>query len=96
MTSEVSIMNGECVVLAADSAATVDNGRTTKIFTTDKVFRLSDIQPIGPMVYGNADITGVPVSLIVQGYRDSLGGGSSAASRNAPRTSCPISVKVHR
>lgn len=72
MTSEILMMNETCVVLAADSAATVESERSTKIFSTDKVFRLSDRQPIGVMAYGNAAASGVPVSLLVESYRDGL------------------------
>lgn len=72
MTSEILMMNETCVVLAADSAATVESERITKVFSTDKVFRLSDAQPIGVMTYGNAAISNVPVSLLVESYRDGL------------------------
>ena len=72
MTSEMLMMNETCVVLAADSAATVESERSTKVFSTDKVFRLSDAQPIGVMTYGNATVSGVPVSLLVESYRDGL------------------------
>lgn len=72
MTSEILMMNETCVVLAADSAATVESERSTKVFSTDKVFRLSDRQPIGVMTYGNAAISNVPVSLLVESYRDGL------------------------
>ena len=72
MTSEILMMNETCVVLAADSAATVESERSTKVFSTDKVFRLSDAQPIGVMTYGNAAISNVPVSLLVESYRDGL------------------------
>ncbi len=72
MTSEILMMNETCVVLAADSAATVESERSTKVFSTDKVFRLSDAQPIGVMTYGNAAVSWVPVSLLVESYRDGL------------------------
>ena len=36
------------------------------------MFRLSDAQPIGVMTYGNAAVSGVPVSLLVESYRDGL------------------------
>ena len=72
MTSEILMMNETCVVLAADSAATVESERSTKVFSTDKVFRLSDAQPIGVMTYDNATVSGVPVNLLVESYRDGL------------------------
>ena len=69
MTSEVLLMNRECLVMAADSAATVSDGYISKVFTTDKIFKLSDSQPIGIMFYGNAAINSIPLSLIVNQYR---------------------------
>lgn len=72
VTSEIAMMNSECVVLAADSAATVEGG-STKIYTTDKIFRLSDSQPLGAMVFGDNDIDGVPFGIVIKAYRDSLG-----------------------
>ena len=62
-------MNAKCVVLAADSAATVGN----KIYRTDKIFKLSRRQPIAIMSYGNADISGMPLELLVNEYRSKLG-----------------------
>lgn len=58
MTSEIVMMNRECVVLAADSAATVESDRSTKVYRADKIFRLSDTQPLGVMIFGNAVSTG--------------------------------------
>ena len=50
----------------------MESERSTKVFSTDKVFRLSDAQPIGVMTYGNATVSGVPVNLLVESYRDGL------------------------
>ena len=65
MTSEILMMNETCVVLAADSAATMESERSTKVFSTDKVFRLSDAQPIGVMTYGNAAVSGANQDLFL-------------------------------
>jgi hypothetical protein len=62
-------MNAKCVVLAADSAATVGN----KIYRTDKIFKLSRKQPIALMFYGNANISGIPLELLVNEYRSRVG-----------------------
>jgi hypothetical protein len=69
MTSEVLIMNEECVAIAADSIVTVGS----KTYKTDKIFSLSDTQPIGIMIYGDASISDVPASIIIKEYRAQLG-----------------------
>ncbi|MCL2147768.1 MAG: hypothetical protein FWH47_00270 [Methanomassiliicoccaceae archaeon] len=69
MTSEILLMNAKCVVLAADSAVTVGD----KIYRADKIFKLSRRQPIAVMSYGNADISGMPLELLVNEYRSRLG-----------------------
>ncbi|MDO5852667.1 MAG: hypothetical protein Q4Q62_01120 [Thermoplasmata archaeon] len=71
MTTEILIMNDRGAVMAADSAATVDN----KVFTADKIFRLSDRHPVGVMVYGLSEIGGVAVDILVHAYRRRLGDG---------------------
>jgi hypothetical protein len=65
-------MNRNGLALAADSAVTVSGG--TKIFASaDKIFSLSARQPVGVMVYGNADLMGVPWETIVKTYRSEVG-----------------------
>ncbi|MCL2148299.1 MAG: hypothetical protein FWH47_03060 [Methanomassiliicoccaceae archaeon] len=59
MTSEILIMNRDCIAMAADSAATL-SGQTPKIFEANKVFALSKKHPIGLMVYQSPLISGVP------------------------------------
>jgi len=69
MTSELIVMNRDAVVLAADSAVTLGNG---KIFNSaNKIFRLTPGIPIGLMVYNKADFMGIPWETIIQLYRDS-------------------------
>lgn len=70
MTAEVAVMNKSAVALAADSAATSPH----KIYNSvNKLFRLSDHFPVGIMIYGNAEIMGVPWESIIKVYRQSLG-----------------------
>ncbi len=72
MTTEVAILNREAIALAADSAVTVNNG--TKIYNSaNKLFALSKNHPIGIMVYGNAQLTGVPWETLIKVYRSKLG-----------------------
>lgn len=63
-------MNKVAVALAADSAATTRH----KIYNSvNKLFRLSDHQPVGIMIYGNAEIMGIPWEAIIKVYRSRLG-----------------------
>lgn len=68
MTSEIIVMNSGAVVLAADSAVTLGNG---KIFNSaNKIFRLVPEVPVGIMVYNKADFMGIPWETIIKLYRD--------------------------
>src|SRR5437660_8565967 len=74
MTAEVAVMNKMAVALAADSAVTVPHSGGFKIYNTvNKLFMLSKYQPVGIMIYGNAELMGVPWELIIKTYRKSLG-----------------------
>lgn len=67
MTAEVAIMNRTAVALAADSAATLSNG---KIFNTvDKLFQLVCNKPIGIMIFGVADFMGIPLETVIKKFR---------------------------
>lgn len=74
MTAEIAIMNKEGIALAADSAVTVQNGTTYKIFSSaNKLFALSKVQPVGIMFYGNALINQIPWEILIKSYRKKLG-----------------------
>jgi hypothetical protein len=63
-------MNREGIALAADSAETVF-GR--KIFpSAEKLFAMAGNQPVGVMIYGDADISGIPWETIIKRYREKL------------------------
>lgn len=75
MTAEIAIMNKEAIALAADSAVTMSTTgqRIAKIFpSANKLFTLSKYYPVGIMVYGNAQLMGVPWETIIKIYRDNL------------------------
>ena len=75
MTAEIALLNRSAVTLAADSAVTIGGGgeRNPKIFNTvNKLFTLSKHRPVGIMVYGSAQILGVPWETIVKTYRRQL------------------------
>jgi hypothetical protein len=70
MTAEIVIMNKEAIALAADSAVTSRVADGQKIFTSaDKIFALSDHNPVGIMFYNNASFMGIPWDTIVKSFR---------------------------
>jgi hypothetical protein len=79
MTAEVAILNKEAVALASDSAVTISQGNgeddsKQKIFSSaNKLFALSKYQPIGIMVYGDAEFMSVPMEVMIKVYREKLG-----------------------
>src|SRR5205809_783206 len=73
MTAEVAVMNRIGVALAADSAVTIGRD-ANKIYTSaDKLFQLSEVAPVGVMIYGNASLVAVPWETIIKSYRKQLG-----------------------
>ncbi|MBE9050903.1 hypothetical protein IQ243_10840 [Nostocales cyanobacterium LEGE 11386] len=73
MTTEVAILNKEAIALAADSAVTVSTSNGTKIYNSaNKLFALSKFHPVGIMVYGNAELSGVPWETLIKIYRKKL------------------------
>jgi hypothetical protein len=74
MTAEVAILNRQAVALAADSAVTINYPGGPKVFNSvSKVFTLSKYAPVGVMVYGVAELTGVPWETIIKTFRQELG-----------------------
>jgi hypothetical protein len=77
MTTEVAILNKQAIALAADSAVTINMSDGTKIYNSaNKLFALSKFHPIGIMVYGAANLSGVPWESIIKFYRSKLGDNS--------------------
>jgi len=79
MTAEVAIMNRQGVALAADSALTITvqqgAGRWRKIFiSAEKLFQLNTAMPIGIMIYGSAQVAGMPWETVIKEYRKANGG----------------------
>ena len=75
MTAELIVMNKNGLALAADSAVSVSTGgTTTKIYNTaNKLFALSKYNPIGVMIYGSAEIMGLPWEVVIKRHRELLG-----------------------
>lgn len=73
MTAEIVVMNKVAVALAADSAVTVRTQTGDKIYNTaNKLYMLSRSRPVGIMVYGSAELMGVPWETIIKCYRRKL------------------------
>lgn len=74
MTAEIAIMNLEAVALAADSAGTAYHGGSRKIsMSQNKLFALSDVAPVGALVYGNASFMSIPWETLIKEYRRQRG-----------------------
>lgn len=76
MTAEVAILNKSAVALAADSYVTISassQSNSNKTYLVNKLFTLSKHRPVGVMVYGSADLLGVPWETIIKEYRRELG-----------------------
>lgn len=72
MTTEIAVLNKEAVALAADSAVS-SGGNQPKIYNSaDKIFALSNYQPIGVMIYGTAMFMGIPWETVIKSYRADL------------------------
>lgn len=70
MTAEIAVMNRLGVALAADSAVTITFGsRSSKIFSTNKLFMLSKHHPVGIMIFGQASLMGIPWEILIKEYR---------------------------
>ena len=73
MTAEVGVLNSLAVALAADSAVSIGK-EADKIYTSaNKIFQLSCSAPVGVMIYGNANIAGLPWETVIKTYRQQLG-----------------------
>lgn len=78
MTSEICVMNRRSLVLAADSAVTVsrwEGGQKEERYFkgANKIFQLSESEPIGIMIYDSADLHRVPWEIIVKSFRKHFG-----------------------
>ena len=62
-------MNKWGVALAADSAVSIVSSGGVKIYNTNKLFMLSKFEPVGIMVYGNAELMEIPWEALIKKYR---------------------------
>ena len=72
MSAGICIMNKNAIALAADSAVTI--GKHLAIHNSaNKLFALSKIEPVGVIIYSNADFMGIPVEIILKQYKSAMG-----------------------
>ena len=70
MTAEIAILNRTAVALAADSIVTLASTRGRKTYdSAEKIFQLSKLQPIGLMIYNNAQFMNAPLEVLARSYR---------------------------
>lgn len=70
MTAEIAVINKSAIALAADSKVTLSiEGRQKTYDTVNKLFSLSKTEPVGAMIYGNAEFMGFPWETILKEYR---------------------------
>lgn len=75
MTSEVAVLNKSAVALATDSKVTVGSANQSKTYdTVNKLFMLSKTEPVGVMIYGNAEFMEFPWETIIKQYRSDTDG----------------------
>ena len=74
MTAEIAVLNKSAIVLAADSAVTVESGGSAKVFNTaNKIFEISDVNPIALMVFNKLDYMDLPIEVLAKEYRRKRG-----------------------
>jgi hypothetical protein len=69
LTAEIAVKNKNGIALAADSDVTITGTTGQKIYNTHKLFMLSKYHPVGVMIFGNAEILGVPWQVIIKEFR---------------------------
>jgi hypothetical protein len=78
MTCEVLVMNRLGLVLAADSAITFTSKDDAGVKTSfsagaNKIFQLSNHEPVGVMIFNNAGLQNIPWEIIIKSFRTYLG-----------------------
>ncbi|TFH46844.1 MAG: hypothetical protein E4G94_01515 [ANME-2 cluster archaeon] len=71
MTAEIAILNKHGIALASDSAVTMSGDKIKT--SANKLFALSKFHPVGIMIFGNAELMGIPWETIIKIYRIKLG-----------------------
>lgn len=71
MSAGICIMNQNAIAMAADSAVTIGGGIAIHN-SVNKLFSLSRIEPIGAIIYSNANFMQTPVEIILKQYRSEI------------------------
>lgn len=79
MTCEVLVMNRLGLVLAADSAITFTSKDDAGVKTSfsagaNKIFQLSNHEPVGIMIFNNAGLQNIPWEIVIKNFRTHLDG----------------------
>lgn len=70
MTAEIALLNRRALAFAADSAVTISDGKSEKIYNSaEKIFQLSFKTPMGLMMYNTMEFVGVPIDVLVRRFR---------------------------
>lgn len=70
MTCEVAVANKLGIALAADSAVTrTKNGDRTYASGVNKIFQLTEHDPVACLIYNNASIASIPWELLIKDFR---------------------------
>ncbi|MFS1519395.1 hypothetical protein V1503_23455 [Bacillus sp. SCS-151] len=70
MTAQLALLNKNGIALATDSSLTIVGNNNKKVFNTgDKLFQLSEYNPVSIMIYGSAHLMGIPWETIIKYYR---------------------------
>lgn len=72
MTCEVAVANRLGIALAADSAATftqAGTGARTYATGANKIFQLTEFEPVGCMIFNNSSLGGMPWELVIKAFR---------------------------
>lgn len=70
MTAVIGLLNKSGLAIAADSASTYSNGRSSKtINNANKIFTLSKFNPVAIAIYNSATLVDTPWEILVKEYR---------------------------
>lgn len=72
MSAGICIMNKKAIAMAADSAVTI--GQHDAIHNSaNKLFALSKYEPVGAIIYANAEFMRIPMEIIIKEYKRDIG-----------------------
>ena len=72
MSAGIIVMNKNAIAMAADSAVTIGDHAAIHN-SANKLFALSMFEPVGAIIYANAQFMQVPMEIIIKQYKTELG-----------------------